>query len=223
MPSLAWNGTNYTTINGIPAQQNEIAAPLWESFFRITKQRYRAVEIGTGTGGFTRHIARFVESIDTFDVLERWHERVPAIEGQANIRRHNYDVLTPTGLNEVGSAIVGISTFPGSHSERRKDAELPVVLFIDGGNKPLEMKTFAPYLRKGDVIAVHDYMPRDTVVGEWSYWGWAEIGQDDVRRALGIESMPHESDEILRYDMRKWRRADLPFVYAAWDVWHKIL
>ena len=32
------------------------------------------------------------------------------------------------------------------------------VLFCDGGNKVREFKTFAPHLKKGDIIAVHDWM-----------------------------------------------------------------
>lgn len=33
----------------------------------------------------------------------------------------------------------------------------PLVLFVDGGNKPLEFATFVPMLREGDYVAVHDY------------------------------------------------------------------
>lgn len=33
----------------------------------------------------------------------------------------------------------------------------PVYLFCDNGNKPREIKTFAPLLRSGDIISIHDY------------------------------------------------------------------
>ena len=31
------------------------------------------------------------------------------------------------------------------------------VVFCDGGNKPLELKTFSKYIKTGDLIAVHDW------------------------------------------------------------------
>ncbi len=36
------------------------------------------------------------------------------------------------------------------------DAPRPLVLYCDNGNKPLEVETFAPALRAGDFLAVHD-------------------------------------------------------------------
>ena len=46
------------------------------------------------------------------------------------------------------------------HAEEVRDlisqAPRPFVLFCDDGNKPLEVATFAPALRTGDVLAVHD-------------------------------------------------------------------
>ena len=33
----------------------------------------------------------------------------------------------------------------------------PLVLFVDGSNKPLEFATFVPYLAAGDYVVVHDY------------------------------------------------------------------
>jgi len=33
----------------------------------------------------------------------------------------------------------------------------PLLLYVDGGNKPLEFATFIPYLKPGDYVAVHDY------------------------------------------------------------------
>ena len=36
-------------------------------------------------------------------------------------------------------------------------ANHPLLLFCDNGNKPREFQTFAPLLRAGDVVAVHDW------------------------------------------------------------------
>ena len=201
--NLAWNGTNSTTINGLPAQQNEIAAPLWEAFFRIQSQRYRAVEIGTGTGGFTRHIAQFVEHIITFDTVNRWATENVVLDfsnpnGYCPINRQILDVMTNQSM--VAKAITG------EHVYTKPYAELPVVLFCDGGNKPLEMKTFAPYLLKGDVIAVHDFAYTNNCGSPPNsyYWQWCEFTEKDL-----IDSE----------QAHRCRTVALPFYRAAWGVW----
>lgn len=37
------------------------------------------------------------------------------------------------------------------------DSKKRALIFCDGGNKALEMQTFAPYLKEGDLIMAHDY------------------------------------------------------------------
>lgn len=47
-------------------------------------------------------------------------------------------------------------------NERINAAPSPCYLFCDGGDKSREMKTYAPLLRSGDLISVHDWVPSGT-------------------------------------------------------------
>ena len=173
-PHLGWNGTGETRINGIPVQQNEVAAPLWEVFFRTALKRYRVVEIGTGTGGFTRHLARFASHIITFDTVDRWYRR--------DVLDNTPDPsLCPISrqIEDVFAVEKGIAaSIKGTDPLVQPYANLPVILICDGGNKPREVQTFARYLKSGDVLAVHDYA---SLTMDKQFW---EIGRASCRERV---------------------------------------
>jgi cephalosporin hydroxylase len=54
--------------------------------------------------------------------------------------------------------------------ERIKATPSPCYLFCDGNDKPREVKTYAPLLRSGDLLSVHD----------WSPSGTGEISSEDL-------------------------------------------
>lgn len=195
MSNLVWNGTPFTTINGIPAQQNELAAPLWEVFLRMERTKYAIIEIGTGTGGLTRHLAQFADSVCTYDAVNRWHSdgKIPMCNGNP-IHRRVMDVFSPTGRQTLAMDI-----------ESAHELGKRVLLLCDGGDKPRELRELAKYLNSKDVIAVHDYRDEGHANG-WKDWGWAECNHTDIYKGF-------------KASQKTGIRCDLPFDQAAWGVW----
>lgn len=62
------------------------------------------------------------------------------------------------------------------------------LLICDGGHKTKEFETFAPDLKKGDVIILHDYKQDDTSWKEYTdYWQWPyghETSYEDIKDAI---------------------------------------
>ena len=60
------------------------------------------------------------------------------------------------------------------------------IVFCDGGDKPHELRTFAPALKKGDIIACHDW--GRAIIDEWI--------ADDVKKFNLIEIYKDEKIEL---------------------------
>lgn len=93
------------------------------------------VELGTFEGGFSLYLASQAQ----------WR----------NLDFRTYDVVPPQRKipGFVQLDIFAKADAIGRHLERHD----PLVLFCDGGNKPRELRTFAPYLSQHSIIAVHDW------------------------------------------------------------------
>lgn len=90
------------------------------------------LELGTGTGAFSRWLGARVEWFRTIDVGAP--ERKPPGFIRLDLFRQADDVR-----------------------ELIARAPRPFVLYCDDGDKPLEVETFGPALGVGDFLAVHDY------------------------------------------------------------------
>ena len=130
------------------------------------------VELGTYYGGFAAYLADMSaewgghvytfdkEKQDTVDKVLKYCNNATFIEG--NI------------LSSVNSDIVDIIS--------RSNA----MLYCDNGNKNLELEMYAPYMKKGSIVGVHDYGTECD----------PEIAEPLMKR-LGFKQFYHEKFEIL--------------------------
>ncbi len=117
-----------TALAGATQTREDIEA--WEEFLAGARPR-GVLELGTASGAFATWLAERVEWLRTVDV------QAPSAEPPGFVR---LDIWAQA--DEVRELIAA--------------APRPFVLYCDNGSKPLEVETFAPALRTGDFLAVHD-------------------------------------------------------------------
>ena len=123
-----------TTFGGVPLGQN------WSALFALEKilKEYAPdiiIELGTADGGSTNFLRLFAY-VHTYDKVPRASDKKPNVDYKLK------DVFEKDTIKEINDII------------NRHDK---IFLFCDNGNKPLEFATYAPLLKKGDLIFVHDY------------------------------------------------------------------
>ena len=127
------------------------------------------IELGTYMGGLVTHIIPNIILDDSFHYLG--YEIVPTIV-HPKIKRFSFQ--------NPRCQIVLDNMFTSNNQEyirnRIKDAPGTVYVFCDGGNKPKELLTFSTFLRKGDIISVHDYT--DDQTGEIRDTDLAKMSKD---------------------------------------------
>jgi cephalosporin hydroxylase len=148
---------------GFPMCQNRLSVPAWSYFIEKTLPLL-IIEIGCWSGGFSCCLAIAMHNIGGTvwccdkgafcEDLIRWKEVLP-------LEFKRMDALSPEGVETIRNLII-------NHS--------PCVVLCDDGNKRKEFNTYAPFLKKNDVIAVHDYAHHD-------FWPWQEITDADVKGA----------------------------------------
>jgi hypothetical protein len=102
----------------------------WDDFFALAKPR-GLIELGTGSGAFSRWLSERVQWFKTIDV------GTPDPGTPGFVRLDVFDQA-----EEIRAFISG--------------APRPFVFYCDNGDKPLEVEAFAPALGVGDFLAVHD-------------------------------------------------------------------
>ena len=158
------------------------------AFVRLFKhaQPKRIVELGSGNGVFTTHIALLGSfEVHTFDSGERLAWRMPVT--LPNIQRYTMDVFKQLPLL---SEIIN-----------RKGM---TVVLCDNGDKPREVKMLANHLKPGDVIMVHDYFDVDVELKD--QWTVCECQFSDIRDV--IEPYYEDYHKQLMYPVRwgSWRK-----------------
>jgi hypothetical protein len=110
------------------ARQYEDDRQAWQEFFDSVRPK-AILELGTGV--FSRWLAEHVEWFATLDI----EEPQPGTPGfhRLSVWDDEPEIL----------ALIG-------------QAPRPFVLFCDDGDKPLEVRKYAPAVRVGDSVAVHD-------------------------------------------------------------------
>lgn len=136
-----------TSFLGIYSTQAWSDFLLWERCFNEHPALRMAYELGTGTGGFSLFLA-----------LQCWQRgmRFWTMDWQ------NWVPPSPVhDLLGLSRARMRGDLWQGGDLHLREQladgAQRPCVLFCDDGDKPREVRTFAPLLRAGDVLAVHDW------------------------------------------------------------------
>jgi hypothetical protein len=112
------------------ALQTRADEQAWDKFVELAAPR-AVLEFGTGSGVFSKQLAEKVDWFTTLDIRE------PAVATPGFRRLSVWD-----DEEEILTLIRG--------------APRPFVLFCDNGNKRLEVAKYAPALRVGDYLAVHD-------------------------------------------------------------------
>lgn len=121
--------------NGDEPLPNSAQHPLdleaWNIFFKLHKIN-TLIELGTGSGSFSKVLQKKVRNFLTFDNIEPYHD----IRGFKKV-----DILSDHKYI----------------SEKISLAERPFLLYCDNGNKPKEVKMYSPFLEVGDFLATHDF------------------------------------------------------------------
>jgi len=120
---------------------------VWDRLLTAHPELRSLVELGTGQGGTSLYLLlQCIQrgmTFDTFDTAPAWACDTPvgklAMLGQHFHCGSYLDALRPLLERILDN---------GPH---------PLLLFCDGGDKPRDFQMFAPLLKVGDLIAVHDF------------------------------------------------------------------
>lgn len=134
-----WRGMTDTSFAGVPMAQIWVDLYAWESILNGNPQLRGIVELGTWQGG-----------------LSGW------LWAQARLREMmfiTFDAVRPTyPIRYTGFARCDVFRNPEAVEGAIHDFGEPLLLFCDGGNKPRELRTFAPMLKDpGSLVLVHDW------------------------------------------------------------------
>ena len=136
--------------------QNYFAMPVFEYYWDLHKFEYIA-EIGTQKGALSVYFANFASIteqffFDTFELYPdkdyytreyegcgHWLDKI--CEFSPYVNRYLVDVFSDDAMEHIKCNVKDKKTF----------------IFCDGGDKAREFNTYAPLLKSGDCIAVHDW------------------------------------------------------------------
>ena len=127
---------------GIPMLQLWSDLRIWENLLNLTPVK-GMLELGTASGGLT-----------TFLALQCHFRGIPFATSDHVRSTHlaRFPVPIEHFSGDMWSDIIGSKI----HAMLDKPENHPFLLFCDGGDKPREFRTFAPWLHSGDIIGVHD-------------------------------------------------------------------
>ena len=161
------------TFLGMRMQQSVGIVLALNSLFEMLKPR-RIIELGTGYGGLTVCLGIWgythLTPVYSFDATPR-HWSLGTMLAVLGVRLIREDIF---GYEEAIARLV-----------QRHGITL---LLCDNGDKKREVNTFAPYLKMGDTIMLHDYSADGSVSHEVEY---ADIQATCVRCGL-VPIMPEE-------------------------------
>lgn len=148
------------------------------------------IELGTDEGGFSGWMADLVLPwggiVHTFDIKKKFKEELT----------HDFKNLLFTEADVLSSTHDVVKTLASSPH---------VLLYCDNGNKELEVKFYAEYLKPGSILGVHDY--NTEIMAEWV---------EPYVAKLGFERLGHAKMEALRNEWytepmtRFWIRKGTP-------------
>lgn len=158
----------YSTYKGkYKAQQQYNTWGVFEKFL-LEEEFDLIVEIGTAVGGFVKFLYEF------------------KVENNLNYKLMSFDIEDPhnthSELIDKGINVNHIDIFEYDLQGLIQNHGR-VLLLCDGGDKPKEFNIFSAFLKEGDVIMAHDYVPNFTIFVQEFYnkkWNWLEIQDEDI-------------------------------------------
>lgn len=154
----------------------------------------RFVELGVHKGGLCALLSHTTEHAPNFHYLGI------EIDGKIvdpTVRRLFHPLVVEQGLRELWikdaharSTVVAVADWI------RRDGG-PALIYCDGGDKVKEFHLYAPIIRQGDMIAVHDF----------DYGGYerAEIHWHDIERVVAEQHLTNLG-YVAPYRISLWRR-----------------
>lgn len=158
------------------AQQQSNAWEVFEKFL-VEEPFDLIIEVGTALGGFTEFL---------YD-LKAKHDlkyRLISFDIDDPYRTHSKLINKGIDIKHVDVFEYDIQNLIKTHSR--------VLLLCDGGDKPREFNTFSAFLKVGDIIMAHDYVPNFTIFGQEFFnkkWNWLEIEDKDIEECSIINSL----------------------------------
>jgi hypothetical protein len=174
---------------GLPMCQNRLAVPTWSfAFERVPPARI--IELGSYSGALAValgvHAWWIGAKVISYDRMAP-NAKLAPLAAALGVDFRTRDLYTP----ETEAEIAALIRHPGT-----------TYVLCDGGDKPRELATYAPYLKPGDCIAGHDYCSSAAPLGDASYWPWQELKAEDgapVAAANDLEPFYQE-----HMDMAGW-------------------
>lgn len=165
---------------GFPMSQCRYAIPAWSFLFEKEIPK-NIIEIGTHLGGMTCLLAIAAKNLkssfcmfDINDNIERELFDGPCWFKTLDIDLNLTSCFSPEGEGKICSII--------------KRTGLTVLL-CDGGNKQKEFQTFAPVLKSGDILGVHDARGSEG-------WPWQEIDIEANREFIKEQQLEEFMQDI---------------------------
>ena len=180
---------------GAGMSQNYFSLPWFEAYFDTHNFEY-IVEFGSQKGCLSTYFANFAgitEKVffETYELFPdkdwysrenegagHWYEQLASISPYINY--FHKDVFGEEVITHIKENIADLKTF----------------IFCDGGDKPQEFNTYAPMLKVGDCIAVHD-------------WG-QEISMESIHHTF--QNYGFEIDEKFAVSAQKHGTLIMPFI-----------
>ncbi|MDD4970784.1 MAG: hypothetical protein PHT07_15260 [Paludibacter sp.] len=138
------------------------------TFFEHLFDRYlpaMIVELGTGDGEFIDIICRLIDERTSLYIIHSFDLGRPRTVTNENVIYHDMNIFD----NECSIAkLLGYNT----------------LLLCDNGDKIREVKTFAKYLNKSDVIMAHDYAYDRESFHRLNHWRTCEITFADIKDSV---------------------------------------
>lgn len=140
------------------------------------------LELGTGHGLSTCYLGVVAALrhgwVVTYDIQDLIPPHIRSVMNMLEIEPLLGDILENT------ESIGGVRMFI-------KNSEKGLCLFCDNGNKEKEIELYAPYLKQGDVLLVHD-------------WGTEVHAENIAPYLVGYMPVAHEVAEAMQSHLRAW-------------------
>jgi len=147
------------------------------------EQFARVIEIGTFHGGLSLFLAFccLVKNMKffTFDI------------------RMNGKTAVYNKIRKLGGKFEKANVFQTDKIKQLILAPGRVMLLCDGGNKPKEIRTFAPFLKQGDVIMGHDYFDTQQNFEHQQKWLSCELVKADIQGACKKHNLAPWYEHVL--------------------------
>lgn len=132
-----WNTFDSCSFGGVPAAQYWCELYLYEAILNSNPQLKRIIELGTWMGGLSLFLYM-----------------------QAKVRNMWFITYDAQDYNTPAYSIIPFvkkDIFASEEELGQTISSVPTLLICDNGNKPREIKTFAPYVTSDSIIVVHDW------------------------------------------------------------------